>query len=96
MITNIKIRFIIITGAIIFAFHELFVLDAYAYIDPGTGSIVIQALIGALVGGPGEYDQYDDKRTDYISNEVTTDYNAGFQSALAGLISLHGRGQLPK
>ena len=26
------------------------VLDAFAYIDPGTGSIVIQAVIGALVG----------------------------------------------
>jgi len=27
-----------------------FVSDAYAYLDPGTGSIVIQAVIGALVG----------------------------------------------
>lgn len=24
--------------------------DAFAYLDPGTGSIVIQAIIGALVG----------------------------------------------
>ena len=24
--------------------------DAYAYIDPGSGSIIIQAVIGALVG----------------------------------------------
>jgi len=24
--------------------------DAYAYIDPGSGSIIIQAIIGALVG----------------------------------------------
>jgi hypothetical protein len=24
--------------------------DAYGYIDPGSGSIVIQALVGALVG----------------------------------------------
>lgn len=24
--------------------------DAYAYLDPGSGSVVIQALIGALVG----------------------------------------------
>jgi len=28
----------------------LFISDAYAYLDPGTGSIMIQALIGALVG----------------------------------------------
>ena len=25
-------------------------LDAYAYIEPGTATIIIQALIGALVG----------------------------------------------
>ena len=43
-------------------------------------------LNGALVGGP-KYanDQYQDIRTDYIMNEVTLDYNAGFQSAVAGL-----------
>ena len=43
-------------------------------------------LDGALVGGP-KYanDQYQDIRTDYIMNEVTLDYNAGFQSAVAGL-----------
>lgn len=28
----------------------LFISDAYAYLDPGTGSIMFQALIGALVG----------------------------------------------
>ncbi len=27
-----------------------FISDAYAYLDPGTGSIFIQAIIGALVG----------------------------------------------
>ena len=26
------------------------VIDAYAYLDPGTGSVIIQALIGVLVG----------------------------------------------
>lgn len=41
-------------------------------------------LNGALVGGPDDQDVYDDVRTDYIKNEVTCDYNAGFQSALAG------------
>ena len=43
-------------------------------------------LNGALVGGP-KYanDQFQDIRTDYIMNEVTLDYNAGFQSAVAGL-----------
>jgi hypothetical protein len=43
-------------------------------------------LTGALVGGPDSNDSYTDSRSDYISNEVATDYNAGFQSAVAGLL----------
>jgi hypothetical protein len=43
-----------------------------------------QLLKGALVGGPGQNDEYSDSRKDYTKNEVTCDYNAGFQSALAG------------
>ena len=43
-----------------------------------------QVLYGALVGGPGENDDYTDSRTDYQHNEVACDYNAGFQSAVAG------------
>ena len=31
-------------------------------------------------------DTLNDKRNDYIENEVTLDYNAGFQSLLAGLL----------
>jgi len=46
-------------------------------------------LTGALVGGPDENDNYVDDRTDYIQNEVATDYNAGFQSAVAALIQLN-------
>tara|TARA_B110001454_G_scaffold186540_1_gene183404 strand:- start:45 stop:230 length:186 start_codon:yes stop_codon:yes gene_type:complete len=29
---------------------SFFVSDAYAYLDPGTGSVLIQALLGVLVG----------------------------------------------
>ena len=43
-------RFPILSGIFLFAFGELFISNAFAYIDPGTGSIVIQAMIGALVG----------------------------------------------
>ena len=39
------------------------------------------------MGGPNQNGDFTDDRNDYISNEVTTDYNAGFQSALAILIS---------
>ena len=46
-------------------------------------------LNGALVGGPSApNDYYKDDRTDYIMAEVTLDYNAGFQSAVAGLKAL--------
>ncbi|RMX51380.1 hypothetical protein pdam_00011347, partial [Pocillopora damicornis] len=43
-------------------------------------------LKGALVGGPDENDNYKDDRKDYVMNEVTTDYNAGFQSSVAACL----------
>ncbi|RUS91059.1 hypothetical protein EGW08_001187, partial [Elysia chlorotica] len=43
-----------------------------------------QVLHGALVGGPDSSGSYNDDRGDYIANEVATDYNSGFQGALAG------------
>ena len=43
-------RFLAIAGVLLFAFHEFFVSNAYAYLDPGAGSVVIQAIVGALVG----------------------------------------------
>ena len=45
-----KYRFFIIFGVILFAFNELFVSDAFAYLDPGTGSLVLQMIVGVLVG----------------------------------------------
>jgi hypothetical protein len=47
-----------------------------------------QTLYGALVGGPRVDDFYEDVRQNYVLNEVALDYNAGFQSALAGMIQL--------
>lgn len=46
-----------------------------------------QVLYGALVGGPDQNGDYADKRADYVKNEVAIDYNAGFQSAIAGEVS---------
>jgi len=46
-------------------------------------------LHGALVGGPDGNDNYVDVRSDYVANEVACDYNAGFQSAVAGLKNLY-------
>lgn len=48
-----------------------------------------QELTGALVGGPNQYDEFYNDRTDYIMNEVATDYNAGFQSAVAGVAAMY-------
>lgn len=50
----------------------------------------LHTLYGALVGGPDQSDAYVDDRTDYIKNEVATDYNAGFTSAVAALAALNG------
>ncbi|MFG3704830.1 glycoside hydrolase family 9 protein [Micromonospora sp. NPDC047670] len=48
-------------------------------------------LYGALVGGPSAAnDAYTDSRSDYVMNEVATDYNAGFTSALARLAREYG------
>lgn len=60
--------------------------DWSAFSAPGPNP---QVLNGALVGGPDIYDNYVDDRADYVANEVTLDYNAGFQSALAELCYLY-------
>jgi len=52
-------------------------------------------LYGALVGGPNSSDAYTDSIGDYVSNEVATDYNAGFTGVLAKMNLLYGAGQQP-
>ncbi|CAL1530779.1 unnamed protein product [Lymnaea stagnalis] len=52
-------------------------------------------LQGALVGGPDQNDNFRDVRSDYVHNEVTTDYNSGFQGALAGILHLQAVNQFP-
>ncbi|WP_239469793.1 glycoside hydrolase family 9 protein [Archangium violaceum] len=47
-------------------------------------------LYGALVGGPDASDAYVDDRSNYVSNEVATDYNAAFTGALAKMYLLYG------
>lgn len=48
------------------------------------------SLIGALVGGPGSDDGYEDDVSNYINNEVANDYNAGFVGALAKMYEDYG------
>jgi hypothetical protein len=45
---NIGASIIIFT--VIIGVSQFFISDAHAYLDPGSGSIVIQAIVGALVG----------------------------------------------
>ncbi|MBI4909628.1 MAG: glycoside hydrolase family 9 protein [Acidobacteria bacterium] len=50
----------------------------------------VHTLYGALVGGPDASDSYTDSRTDYVKNEVATDYNAAFTGALAAMYQRYG------
>jgi len=59
--------------------------DYWAFQSPAANPHI---LTGALVGGPDKSDSYKDARDDYVHNEVAVDYNAGFQSAVAGLLHL--------
>ncbi len=57
--------------------------------EPGTGRHV---LCGALVGGPDASDGYTDEVSNYNTNEVACDYNAGFTGLLAKLYTrYHGQ-----
>ena len=49
-------------------------------------------LYGALVGGPESANDadYHDVRTDFVGNEVSLDYNAGFTGALVRLFAEYG------
>ncbi len=47
-------------------------------------------IYGALVGGPGRDDSYNDDIGNYVNNEIACDYNAGFVGALAKLYGVYG------
>lgn len=46
-----RLRHVVITLTIVISLWVIFPRTVYAYIDPGMGSIIIQVIIGALVGG---------------------------------------------
>ena len=56
--------------------------DWGSYRNPNPNTYI---LFGALVGGPDLKGNYLDARDNYQQSEVAIDYNAGFQSAVAGL-----------
>jgi len=49
---NIKVtsKILLPLLTLVLLFRGFFVSDAYAYLDPASGSIIIQVLIGALAG----------------------------------------------
>jgi endoglucanase len=47
-------------------------------------------LYGALVGGPGQQDDYKDERNNYTNNEVACDYNAAFTGCCARMYQEFG------
>ena len=53
-------------------------------------------LYGALAGGPGKDDKYNDDVRDWVGNEVALDYNAGLVGALAKLYGMYGGDPDPK
>jgi endoglucanase len=53
-------------------------------------------LMGALVGGAGQQDNWTDDRTDYVKNEVGVGYNAAFTGALARMYLEFGGQPLPE
>jgi endoglucanase len=52
----------------------------------------VHTLYGALVGGPSSPDDfsYQDRRDDFVANEVAIDYNAGLAGALARSVERRG------
>ena len=47
---NLKKHILIIVSTMVLSFNTLFISDAYAYLDPSSGSMAIQAILGVLVG----------------------------------------------
>jgi endoglucanase len=55
-----------------------------AFNNPGPNPNV---LTGALVGGPSAGDAYEDRRDDYVRNEVALDYQTSFVGALSAVVA---------
>ena len=67
--------------------HHRAASGVYDSSDKGAKPVFnIYTLYGALAGGPGGNDEYDDDRSNYHMNEVALDYNAGFTVCLAALV----------
>ena len=76
---------------------------SYGHEDwPEPGLTHLYPLVGALVGGPHKAvldddgtvivpPGYADDANDYVSNEVTLDYNAGLVGAVAGVLAFRTR-----
>ncbi len=66
--------------------------ETLSMLDPPEHKHVLH---GALVGGPDLSDQHNDETSDYVSNEVTIDYNAACVGAFAAMRKEFGADQIP-
>ena len=56
-----------------FTFIILFNNRAFAYLDPGTGSIILQALVGAIAAGASFCSIYWQKIKSFFSKRIKKD-----------------------
>ena len=73
--------------AVLLTFHQFFVLDVYAYIDPVTGSALLTLVAGALAGGAMTLKFYWFKIKTKFSNDLSNENKteSGFVSEWAEL-----------
>ena len=98
-----KYRRLIPLIAILLTLHQLFVLDAYAYIDPVTGSTLLTLLAGAIAAGAMTLKYYwfriktkiSGDHSDENQAETTdkSDLESGFVSEWAELKKINGLNQ---
>ena len=98
-----KYRKLIPLIAVLLTLHQLFVLDAYAYIDPVTGSTLLTLLAGAIAAGAMTLKYYWFRIKTKISGDHSegnqeetadkSDLGSGFVSEWAELKKINGLNQ---
>ena len=62
---------VVIPGFLVFTGCLVFTTPSYAYLDPGTGSYVLQLLIGVLIGAAFAIRFYWKKIWSFLSNRLS-------------------------
>ena len=98
-----KYRKLVPLIAVLLTLHQLFVLDAYAYIDPVTGSTLLTLLAGAIAAGAMTLKYYwfriktkisgDHSEENQAETADKSDLGSGFVSEWAELKKINGLNQ---